>query len=161
MAVTATPGPSANSFISLEEAETFFSTRPHSADWDGLDDTAKESVLVMATRLLDGLRWVGVKSTDSALRWPRSYVRDLDDEPLSCTTIPLFLARATAELAMYLADDDTTRSVESGEFSKVEVGPLKVGFNADVPTDTSAIPRGVRSIISPYLKTHAPRLVRD
>lgn len=161
MAITATPGKSADSYISLTGAKDYFAARPHSEDWDGLkDDGAKESVLVMATRLLDDLRWVGVKATDSALRWPRSYVSDRDDQQLADNTIPVFLERATAELAMHLSATDSTRETEMKEFSKLSAGPIKIDFNIE-SRDNPVIPKNVMRIIGHYLKSSQLTLVRS
>ena len=69
----------ANSYISLEEADLYFSTRLNSSEWESADTTNREKALIMATRILDTLSFSGRKWKDGspedkdyqALQWPR------------------------------------------------------------------------------------------
>lgn len=160
MAITATPGDSADTFISLANAETYFAKRPHSEDWSSLESiNDKESLLIMATRILNDLRWVGIKNTHSSLRWPRSSVYDLDDALLPNTEIPLFLQVATCELALHLSKSDSTREAKPEELDKIAAGSIKVDFNNDVRS-APTIPQNVSRLINHYIKQSSLELVR-
>jgi hypothetical protein len=66
--------PDATSYVSVEDADSYFTLRGNSA-WLDLTLEQKQSSLVQATDYLDsvfGTRFIGVKSkTDQALEWPR------------------------------------------------------------------------------------------
>lgn len=82
MAITivSTPGAStANSYVTLEEANTYFEAKPDSA-WAGeANSETKKAALVQAARQMETLPWMGVKFYNwpeghaqyQALSWPR------------------------------------------------------------------------------------------
>ena len=95
-----------------------------------------------ATRALDlYVLWPGEKSTTTqALRWPRRYVIDVDDDEIDADAIPTWLKNATCELARGFLLEDRTEDPEIGLSS---VGQLV--FN---PFDrASVLGRAVRDII--------------
>ena len=68
-----------NSYVSLEEANSYFLTRLNSNEWDSASDDIKEKALIMATSTLDSLNFSGRKWKEGAsdsdnyqsLKWPR------------------------------------------------------------------------------------------
>lgn len=69
----------ANSYVTREEANAYFDGRLNADAWTAEPDVVsekREQALVMATSILDRLRWVGalVAPTVQRLQWPRSYV---------------------------------------------------------------------------------------
>lgn len=74
----------AESFISVTDADTYFSNRGN-ATWAGLTTTVKEQLLRKGTDYLGQayrLRWKGSHvSTEQALDWPRNYVERDDFQP--------------------------------------------------------------------------------
>lgn len=135
--LVATPGAAnANTYITLEEAEVYFASRPNpwtategADDEDAVDDS-KRAALLYATLLLDREKWKGTKgSTTStaltqALAWPRRWAPtlefdsapdfvtdvfiDLSTAYYDSTTIPTPIKRATCELALELLRGGTT-----------------------------------------------------
>lgn len=124
-------GPSANSYVTLAQANTYFETVPDSSTWTSKTDDQKNRALISATRWLDGLSYYGDRCTDTqALKWPRD-TYTVDGVDLVCTLIPDPIKSATFELARALANDTSaiTNSTGTGLFEQVELGDLKVRYN--------------------------------
>jgi hypothetical protein len=116
----------ANTYLSLTDAETYMLARPFSAAWTAATDAVKNQALVFATELLDRARWKGTKGITSsgallqALSWPRRYaptrefqheadaIVDADDvidvaiAYYDETAVPTPIKRATVEIALGL-----------------------------------------------------------
>jgi len=90
----------ANSYVSLADANAYFTDRGNTA-WDEAEDEDKLAALVRASAALDGMygyRWPGTRYTDlQALDWPRSGAWDRDSYPL--TGVPQKVKEATCEAA--------------------------------------------------------------
>lgn len=102
---------SANSYISLADANTYFEARRNPATWTEADDAAREQALRVGTDYLDakyGDMWVGIRNTKTqALDWPRALAYDLDGYPIETDEVPKRLKHATAEMALrYLTAPD-------------------------------------------------------
>lgn len=70
---------SANSYVSLSDAVTFFESWLNADAWDAADDTSREKALVMAAKQLQRENWVGVRVDDvQALAWPRYNAPKID-----------------------------------------------------------------------------------
>jgi hypothetical protein len=54
-----------NSYVSLSQAEDYFSNRNNSTDWDALATTAKESLLIEAARDLERFNYIKEKYYDT------------------------------------------------------------------------------------------------
>jgi hypothetical protein len=64
---------SANSYVSLSDAVTFFESWLNADAWDAADDTNREKALVMAAKQLQRENWIGQRATTTqALAWPRT-----------------------------------------------------------------------------------------
>jgi hypothetical protein len=153
MAITlvATAGASnANTYITLADAETYFESRLHKADWDSASDGDKNIALAWATRLLDSqVEWAGAKYTESqSLRWPRSSVYTSDGEDVDYDSIPTFIANATAEYAYWLIKKDRTADDSTRGFKKLKADVLEMEVN---PYDRpDVIPDAVWLLIQGY-----------
>ena len=102
---------SANSYISLADANSYFEARRNPATWTEADDAAREQALRVGTDYLDakyGDQWVGLRNTKTqALDWPRALAYDLDGYPIETDEVPKRLKHATAEMALrYLTAPD-------------------------------------------------------
>jgi len=158
MALVATAGASnANSYATLNQAESYMENRLHSDNWDDSNDTDREAALIWATQLLDRLcNWEGsIASETQALRWPRFYVYDPDGNSVDETTIPQFLIEATAEFALFLIGSDLTITYDrsTAPYKQLEAGPLNVVFNTGSNTEIvkdSIMPVSVWVIVRPY-----------
>lgn len=123
---------SANTYVSLANAETYMLARPFSAAWAAASstDAVKNQALVFATQLLDRLKWAGAKGITTtgaltqALAWPRRWAptleADADPQFISTdfidtsiafydsTTVPAPIVSATVELAVALINAGST-----------------------------------------------------
>lgn len=101
--VVATAGASnANSYLSVAAADELANLYLGTLNWASASTDNKSRALIMATRYLDELSYVGDKAaTTQALLWPRSDA-DCGDWSFSSTEIPQPVKQATFDLAEYL-----------------------------------------------------------
>ena len=122
----------ANSFVTLAEANTYFETVPSSTDWDNKTDDAKNRALISATRWIDTLNFYGDRcDADQALSWPRNNYH-VDRVELACSAIPNDIKYATYELANALANDTdsiTGTTGDTGLYESVKLGEMEVKYN--------------------------------
>ena len=122
----------ANSYVTLAEANTYFETVPDSATWDDKTEDQKNRSLISATRWIDSLNFYGDRcDNDQALKWPRNNYH-VDRVELVCNVIPADIKYATYELARALANDTdavTGNTGTTGLYDQVELGDLKVKYN--------------------------------
>lgn len=159
LTIVATAGSeTANSYCTLVEAYSYHETRLHSLDtWDAADDgEEKTPALVWATRLLDEMvMWSGLKADDTQrLRWPRTYVYDIDGVEIDSAVIPEFLKNATAEFAFYLLSNDLTAddTRDLMGLEELKVGPIFL--KVDKYTKKPVLPRSVAQMVRRYTRTH-------
>ena len=140
-------GASANSYVTLAEANAYFETVPHDAHWTGSDD-AKNRVLITATRYLDAFEYYGERcTTTQALKWPRKDYK-VDGVKIDCTYIPQQVKNATFELAhvlLYKGEALVGTTGTEGTYDQVELGDLKVKFK-----DSSQTPGVINNILDVY-----------
>jgi hypothetical protein len=143
-------GTSANSYVTLAAANTYFETVPDSSTWTNKTDDQKNRSLISATRWIDALSFYGDRCTETqALKWPRDNYK-VDGIELACTLIPDGIKVATYELARAFANDTeaiTGTSGTSGIYDQVELGDLKVKYNKTSQTS------GVFDVY-PWLQTY-------
>ena len=130
-------GTSANSYVTLAAADTYFETVPDSTTWTDKTTDAKNRALISATRWIDGLSFYGDRcTTTQALKWPRDDYT-VDGVDLSCTLIPEGIKLATYELARALSND-TNAIVGStgtdGIYDEVKLGDLQVKYKSSSTT---------------------------
>ena len=78
----------ANSYVTLAEANSYFETVPDSSTWTNKTDDQKNRALIAATREIDNLVFYGDRCDNGqALKFPRNNYK-IDDVELACTTIP-------------------------------------------------------------------------
>lgn len=125
-------GASANSYVTLAAANTYFETVPDSSTWTNKTDDQKNRALISATRWIDALSFYGDRcTTTQALKWPRNNYT-VDGIDLACSLIPEGIKTATYELARALANDTDAiigSTGTTGLYDQVELGELKVKYN--------------------------------
>ena len=125
-------GASANSYVTLAAANTYFETVPDSSTWTNKTDDQKNRALISATRWIDALSFYGERCTDTqALKWPRENYT-VDGIDLACSLIPDPIKAATYELARALANDTDAiigSTGTTGLYDEVELGELRVKYN--------------------------------
>ena len=123
---------SANSYVTLAEADSYFETVPDSANWDDKTDDQKNRALISATRWIDNQVFYGDRcDVEQALSWPRNNYH-VDRVELTCSVIPADIKYATYELARALANDPesiTGSTGDTGLYEAVKLGDLEVKYN--------------------------------
>jgi hypothetical protein len=147
-------GTSANSYVTLAAANTYFETVPDSSTWVSKTDDQKNRALISATRWIDALSFYGDRCTETqALKWPRDNYK-VDGIELACTLIPEGIKTATYELARAFANDTsaiTSTSGTTGIADEVELGDLKVKYSKT--SQTSGVINNVFDVY-PWLQTY-------
>ena len=78
----------ANSYVTLSEANDYFDTSPDSSTWTNKTDDQKKRALISATRWIDTLVFYGDRCDDGqALKFPRNNYQ-VDGVELACSKIP-------------------------------------------------------------------------
>ena len=139
-------GASANSYITLSEANTFVEAMIESTDvgkWTTGTDDSRNRALTAAAERLDRERFLGARATDTQARqWPRTGVRKPDtyvntyatgfpfrisEDYFTDTEIPDQIKRAQIELAVYLKNNTDGISLSGlNDFKNVQIGSLNV-----------------------------------
>jgi hypothetical protein len=92
-----------DSLDTVENADAYFATRSNTQAWDTLDTEAKQNYLNDATRYLNTLGYIGVKTDSAQLNeWPRYGVIE-NGVILDKTVIPTQILQALYEIAFALA----------------------------------------------------------
>lgn len=147
-------GASANSYVTLAGANTYFETVPDSSTWTNKTDDQKNRALISATRWIDALSFYGDRcTTTQALKWPREDYT-VDDIDLVCSLIPTDIKTATYELARALVNDTdaiTGTTGTTGIYDQVELGELKVKYNKT--SQTSGVINNVFDVY-PWLQSY-------
>lgn len=99
-------GADANAFVTIAACETYFDERLHVALWSAASADDKIRAVIMATRDISRLDFVGLRVTATqALSWPREYAPNpdtsgYDDQWYEDDIIPERVKYATMELAL-------------------------------------------------------------
>lgn len=133
--------PAANSYVSVAEADDIISANIHvNTKWLSLSEPDRQRLLVWASRYLDErTRWKGektvqgnivnnVRTGESPLDWPRSYVCDRNNIEIGSNEIPTQLKVATAEMARYLIDQDRTVEREQDGLKMIKADVVELEF---------------------------------
>lgn len=167
MTLNATPGDlSADSFVTLDEAEAYMATVFHKDTWTTLGtgsdaDASKETALREATRLLAELPWVGVRLQNAQrLAWPRrcyllsgltqvtgGLLCDSEGYVIPSNSIPWQVKNATVAFAFRLLSED--RTADAGALVPTD---LKSGTTSITGLKRSPIPAEVLDMVSPLLR---------
>jgi hypothetical protein len=106
--VTATAGSSsANSYLTVAQADDLANVYLGTLAWASASTDNKGRALIMATRYLDELSWIGDRaSTTQALAWPRTDA-ECGDWSFTSAVIPQPIKQACFDLAEALLGDAT------------------------------------------------------
>lgn len=116
-----------NTFISLAEANAYFSGRPHSETWQSLSDTEKEQALIFATLKINSKHFVGSKlSAEQPLEFPRDFYPQ----------IPAEIQYAVCEEALAVAENSVHSKNRELGISSVTLGSFSVSYKTSVTCDT-------------------------
>ena len=92
-------GATSNSYVDLAEADAIAANLPFAAEWAALTDEEKTDGLIVATRWLETLNYVGERCTSTQrLKWPRKDA-ECDGQVSNCSSIPYAIKEAEVILA--------------------------------------------------------------
>ena len=127
-------GASANSYVTLAEANAYFETTPNDTNWNNKNDDKKNRALITATRYINDFELYGKRCTlAQALKWPRKDYK-VDGVKIDCTFIPDEVKVATFELARALANNPDAlvgSKGTDGTYEEVKLGDLEVKYSSD------------------------------
>ncbi len=119
----------ADSYVDLEFANNYFSTRQVTS-WEDLEDSDKEVYLIKATDYVDNaFEWKGIKKTQNqSLKFPRSNL--FDNDGYEVTTIPTCLQNAICECVIILLQGKETFKTENanGKVTSERIGELSFSY---------------------------------
>lgn len=126
---SAVGGPAANSYVSVEYADSFFAASVGNSAWPP-QLQLKEAALIDATRILDSqFDWVGSIAQESqSVRWPRIGVYDADNRLIASDAIPKSIMDATCHLAYYMIQNGGLNQSER-DIKGVKIGPIDLKFS--------------------------------
>jgi len=142
-----------NSYISVNDADTYFDDAIHGTTWEDADPTDKSKALVTAYRMLDRVRWAGDRTVSSqAQDWPRTGIVDPEGNAVASDSVPQFVIDAQSELALSLLSDAT---VQTNEDTGSNIRTLKAGsaeIEFFVPQSGPRFPTIVHELIGYYIE---------
>lgn len=140
--------PTANSYLSVEDADALAAGLINGSDWLSLTEQQKQALLVQATTRLDAEVYGGVPTTTvntsvtphQALQWPRNWIIDKNYASgelilsngglmyLDPNKIPAALEKATFYQAMHyyneFMDNPTVSRQDMDRLTALSIGPL-------------------------------------
>jgi hypothetical protein len=145
-----------NSYVSVEDADTYLEIDIHEQSWPALDDTVKEKLLALATREIDQkVVFKGEKTVeDSALAWPRSCVKHPNGTPVEVDEIPSALKQATIELARTLVSGPSRDPQATQGLEEIEVDVIRLKFTDG---QINSFPATVQRLLRPYGQTQTDK----
>ena len=148
----------ANSYASVEFANTYFHTRLYSDNWDQAEIDDKEAALTMATfRFEREIQWNeemigGARTTlEQALLFPRIACLNREgDYFLDADTNPDWLMQAQCEQALFEVTSDRTADPATRGLKKAKADTVAVEFDGEASQSQYLIADVVWSLIRPW-----------
>lgn len=139
-----------NSYVTLAEAEVYFSDRIDAAAWEEASDDQKSKALVTASLSLNNYDWEGYAISDSQpLAFPRQgsyYEPKIGYEVVLDENVPDRIIKATYELAYHYLNNDGVLD-DTGSLKSLGVGTINLDFDHSAGQKSSM----VSALISPLL----------
>jgi hypothetical protein len=132
-----------DTYLSLDDADTYFGNRLHTDTWDAASDDDKEAALKMACSLMENrVHWLGAPTDSSqALSWPRRGLLDHSGNAVPKDTTPEAVKAVQCELAAYLLDNDPM--TVPGGIEKIDLEGLELDVQANAQTIPTKIFRPI------------------
>ena len=135
-----------SSYVTTDEADTYFETRFQSEEWEDADSDTKIRVLATSTKLMDNLNYFGTKTESSQeLQFPRN----------GQTTIPTRVKEACYEISYALLEGrDPDYDIENINVSGSRFGSASVSRDPEnIPLHVVAGIPSIRAwnLLRPYL----------
>lgn len=140
-----------DSYVTLEEAETYFGNRLYAAEWTGASDPEKEKALKMAARTMMRFNWSGsITSDDQILSWPRQGMIDAEGRVIASDAIPQIIKDAQCEVALGMLRDDLTADDGNKSVRKLKAGSVEIEYAGQAPAAARA-PDIAIDMVKPFL----------
>lgn len=147
--VVATAGASnANSYLTVVAADDLANLYLGTLNWSTTSTDNKGRALIMATRYLDELSFIGEKAAATqALLWPRTSA-ECGDWSFTSSEIPKPIKQATFDLAEHLLGDSTALSgagagsselisgIPNANLKRAQIDVITVEFNSTTQADS-------------------------
>jgi len=136
-----------NSYVTVDEADAYFSDRLDVSAWVTADATSKAQALVTATKLLEDVLWTGIAVSESqSLAFPRvgEYFDPRVGSMVSLSGIPKRVTESTYELAHHLLTNDGMLD-DIGIVDSITIGPITISKSIKPNT----FPKIVKNFIRP------------
>jgi len=154
--------PTANSYVSVVDADAYFLQRSNSSKWTTVID--KDAALITASRLLDWqLKFDGEKTSAlQSMQFPRTGIWMSDGLEYPVDVIPQEMKFAVYELAYLSIGVDRTADNSLAGIDQVKAGPLFIkatpsGYGS---TKSDIIPQFIKSMISDFIISSSIGVVR-
>lgn len=127
----------ADSYLSLTDASTYFTNHANPTAWVGATTAVQEASLRYAARWLDmKFTWIGyIGIFTQNLGWPRIYARFDHDEGHTLDAVPGRLKEAQCEAALSHIKVSPLNLVKApnSQIEDVAAGSVRVRFNQNIP----------------------------
>ncbi len=125
-----------DTYISLDDADTYFGNRLHTDTWDAATDDDKETALKMACTLMENrVQWLGLPTdSDQTLAWPRKSLLDHSCNAVPKDMTPEAVKAVQCELAFHLLSNDPL--IVPGGIKSIEIE----GLEMDLANSNQTIP---------------------
>lgn len=136
-------------YADLDEANVYLDASLFATAWQGSDDDRKAQVLIMATRVMDALKWKGVKADEAQLiEWPRVNTGVPPDDG----TTPQAILNGFFEMAALIADDPSViQNANSGSnVMRAKGGEAEVWFFKSTLETATRLPPIVHNWVKDY-----------
>lgn len=141
----------ANSYVTIQEADDYFALRAYADWWDTL--VSKDKFLVTASQQLDWfLSWKGSKTySDQAMGWPRTGVIIAENE-FPDNIIPVEVKKAVYELALSSKEIDRSGDQELDGLSEVRAGSLMIKTDTTLYANKfEPVPDKVKKVVKGFI----------
>src|SRR6056297_897394 len=151
-----------NSYVTEDQATTYFSDRAFSQDWEEFEEKAK--LLILSSSMIDWyVSFKGIKTVASQnMAWPRTGAIRSDGTTIGEAELPPEIKIAVYELALSSIEEDRSSDNPLTGIESLKAGPLSL--KADIENFRSnkkkPIPEKVRNILSDITKTSGIGIVR-
>ena len=156
MALDATPGSSsANSYVTLAEAEAHFAERLHADAWGSAPDADKEKALLTACRRLEQPRyWDGNRPAFTDPRQRLCFPRVIDTDAAGTFIIPQAVKEAQCEEALALlsrgAEHERRRALQASGVKSFAVDGLSESYESGADRQV-LLSAEARSLLAGYV----------
>lgn len=148
---TGTADPASNSYVTVAEADDYFSRHPIAAVWATKAPSDKETALITAGRTLDyGAAWKGTMvNLDQGMLWPRAGVQ-AEGRDYPSTSIPRQVQYAQFEVAALFLSGNRLADQDREGIKSVNLGDGAVQVEFDAASAPTMLGRAAPDLIRLY-----------